>query len=181
MTAADPPDEAPLVRALLAMSRTMVALAARSLSAQDADVTLQQYRTLVMLAGSGPQRSAPLAKELDVAPSTLTRMCDRLVRKGLVHRFHRDNDRRSTWLGLTPAGRELVRVVMQARRREIEGVVRAAGLSASQPTLELLHRLVLACGELPDEVWWARWQVCADPVDEPLAHGFMASGRSAPR
>jgi DNA-binding MarR family transcriptional regulator len=165
MTTTDPAEEA-LVQALLAVSRAMVALAARNLAALDAEVTLHQYRTLVLLAGGGPQRSAVLAKELSVAPSTLTRMCDRLVRKELVHRFHRHSDRRSIWLGLTPAGRELVGVVMRARRRELEEVVRGAGLSVSAEGIELLHTFVRASGELPDDEWWQRWQTSADPVDD---------------
>jgi DNA-binding MarR family transcriptional regulator len=154
-----------LVKALVAVSRAMVALAVRNLAALDADVTLPQYRALVALANGGPQRSAVFAQELNVAPSTLTRMCDRLVGKSLVHRFHRGSDRRSIWLGLTPAGRELVGVVMQARRAEIEETVRSAGLEATAAVLDLLHAFVKAAGELPDEDWWQRWSVSADPVD----------------
>ncbi|WP_433044478.1 MarR family winged helix-turn-helix transcriptional regulator [Dactylosporangium sp. CS-033363] len=155
----------PIVEALLSVSRAMVALAARNLATLGADVTLPQYRTLVLLAGGGPQRSAVLARELGVAPSTLTRMCDRLVRKSLVHRFHRHNDRRSIWLGLTPAGRDLVGVVMEARRRELEAIVRAAGLSGDAHDLGVLHAFVRASGELPDREWWTNWEVSADPVE----------------
>jgi DNA-binding MarR family transcriptional regulator len=156
----------PVVEALLAVSRSMVALAARNLSALGAEITLPQYRTLVVLAGGGPQRSAVLAKELGVAPSTLTRMCDRLVRKSLVLRFHRYHDRRSIWLGLTPEGRDMVGLVMSARRRELEEIVRAGGLGAAAgPGLELLHAFVRATGELPDDEWWRNWRVSADPVE----------------
>ncbi|MET7418761.1 MarR family transcriptional regulator [Dactylosporangium sp. NPDC005555] len=154
-----------LVHALLAVSRSMVVLAARNLAALDADVTLAQYRTLVLLATSGPQRSAELARELDVAPSTLTRMCDRLERKHLVRRFHRDNDRRSTWLALTPAGRDLVGVVMRERLRELSAIVDEAQVDVSEESLDLLGRIVEASGELPDGLWWERWEISADPVD----------------
>ncbi|HEX5907869.1 MAG TPA: hypothetical protein VFY56_12690 [Propionibacteriaceae bacterium] len=41
----------------------------------------------------------------------MTRLCDRLVRRGLVQRFRRAADRRATWVALTPShvarGREL--------------------------------------------------------------------------
>lgn len=149
----------------MAVSRSMVALAARNLTALGTDVTLSQYRTLVVLAGTGPQRSAALAKELGVAPSTLTRMCDRLVRKSLVQRFHRDRDRRSIWLALTPTGRDLVGVVMRGRRRELEQIVRSAALTAPPEALELLHAFVHASGELPDDEWWTRWETSADPLE----------------
>ncbi|HTJ38571.1 MAG TPA: MarR family transcriptional regulator [Dactylosporangium sp.] len=175
----------PLVEALLAVSRSMVALAARNLATLGADVTLPQYRTLVLLAGGGPQRSAVLAKELGVAPSTLTRMCDRLVRKSLVQRFHRYNDRRSIWLGLTPEGRDLVGVVMGARRREIEAIVRTSTLHATDADLALLHAFVRAAGEVPDEEWWRNWRVSADPVDgaqpmHPSRNGGPFTGLRAP-
>ena len=73
-----------LIDALLSASRVMVALAARSLADLDADVTLPQYRALVVLASRGPQRVVDISTELGVNPSTGTRMCDRLVRKGLM-------------------------------------------------------------------------------------------------
>ncbi|WP_380027961.1 MarR family winged helix-turn-helix transcriptional regulator [Dactylosporangium vinaceum] len=166
----------PLVETLLAVSRSMVAIAARNLAMQGADVTLPQYRALVALAGHGPQRSAVLARELGVAPSTLTRMCDRLVRKSLIHRFHRNNDRRSIWLGLTPPGRDLVGVVMRARRAELDAIVRAAGLTASPRDLALLSAFVHASGELPDDEWWRRWSRSADPLADAQA---MREGRLA--
>ena len=46
------------------------------------EVTLTQYRTLVVLASRGPQGLAGLADAVGVTPATATRMCDRLVKKG---------------------------------------------------------------------------------------------------
>jgi DNA-binding MarR family transcriptional regulator len=73
-----------LVDTVLAASRALVAVAARSLAAAGDEVTLPQYRALVVLAARGPQGTAELAAALAVNPSTATRMCDRLVRKGLI-------------------------------------------------------------------------------------------------
>ncbi|WP_433616492.1 MarR family winged helix-turn-helix transcriptional regulator [Dactylosporangium sp. CA-139114] len=154
-------DDEALVSALLAVSRTMVALTARNLAELEVDVTLPQYRALVILAGE-PHRSTDLAAELGVAASTLTRMCDRLCQKGLVHRFQRDGNRRTIWLGLTPSGRDTVGAVMEARRAELHRIVQEAGLTASGRTLRLLHRFVLAGGELLDDDWWQCWQRSAD-------------------
>jgi DNA-binding MarR family transcriptional regulator len=60
-----------------------VAVAARSLSVGDAEITLQQHRALVVLASRGPQRITDLADLLAVNSSTATRHCDRLQRHGL--------------------------------------------------------------------------------------------------
>ena len=63
--------------ALLAASRALVAISARSIAGTD-DVTLPQFRMLVVLSQS-PTNLSGLARSLDVAPSTAMRMVDRLV------------------------------------------------------------------------------------------------------
>jgi DNA-binding MarR family transcriptional regulator len=163
-------DDEALVGVLLAVSRMMVALTTRTLAQLEVDVTVQQYRALVLLATEG-RRSSDLAEELGVAASTTTRMCDRLCQKGLVHRFHRDGNRRTIWLGLTEAGRETVGAVMRARQAELRRIVQGAGLVASKRTLELLHRFVRAGGELPDDEWWQRWQRSSDDATLPARRG----------
>jgi predicted ArsR family transcriptional regulator len=50
------------------------------------DTVLAASRPLVVLAARGPQGTAELAAALAVNPSTATRMCGRLVRKGLIRR-----------------------------------------------------------------------------------------------
>ena len=57
----------------LAATRAMVGPAARSLSDVSNDISLAQYRVLVLLEGRGPQTMGALAESLDVNPSTATR------------------------------------------------------------------------------------------------------------
>ena len=83
-----------IIDAVLSASRVLVAVAARSLGDVAEQVTLTQYRTLVVLASRGPQSLADLAEAADVTPPTATRMCDRLIKKGLVTRRHDRGDRR---------------------------------------------------------------------------------------
>jgi DNA-binding MarR family transcriptional regulator len=94
-------------------------MSAQSVAQLDPDVTLVQFRSLVVLASRGPQRTADLAATLGIAPSTVTRMCDRLVRRGLVQRFRRVADRRATWIALTEPRQDLVGEVMRYRREVI--------------------------------------------------------------
>ncbi|MEV4703139.1 MarR family transcriptional regulator [Actinoplanes sp. NPDC049316] len=159
VSAAGPRDEAEqqVTAALLALSRVFVGLAARSLSGLDEDVTLGQFRTLVVLVSRGPQRITDLAQELAVTSSTATRMCNRLVRKGLVARRNRDDDRRAAWVTLTPAGRDLIGEVMRRRSAEIGALV--AELSMTRPIAfaAVIDALVEASGELTDAQWWRRW------------------------
>jgi len=152
------PTQAEVVDALLSASRALVGLAARSLAELDADVTLPQYRTLVVLAARGPQRAAEVAVELGVNPSTGTRMCDRLVRKGLVRRTRTPSDRRAVKLTLTPAGRALVDTVTRRRREELSRVVAAIPVSGHAALVRALRAFTDATGEPRDDEWWLGWR-----------------------
>ena len=148
-----------MVDDLLALSRVLVGLTARTLGALDTDVTLPQHRMLVVLAGHGPQRAVDLAAELGVHPSTVTRTCDRLVRRGLVRR-HRDHaDRRTVRLGLTDAGKELIGAVMRRRADEIRRLV--APYAANADLAEAARGIVAAAREPSEAEWWRRWSQSA--------------------
>lgn len=140
----------------------MVALAARSLADLDAEVTLPQYRTLVVLASRGPQRVVDISVELGVTASTSTRMCDRLVRKGLARRYRIPSDRREVRLSLTQAGRELVQEVTGRRRDELVRIVDAMPAADHGPITRGLQALSEAVGELPEREWWLGWTTADD-------------------
>jgi DNA-binding MarR family transcriptional regulator len=146
-----------LTEAVLYASRALVAIAARSLSAAPSDVTLPQYRALVVLASRGPQRAADLAAELDVAPSSISRLCDRLVRKRLVSREASPEDRREVTIKITPRGRELVDAVTKVRRREINRVVKGIPIRRRAALVSSLNDLAEAAGEVPEQSWSLGW------------------------
>jgi DNA-binding MarR family transcriptional regulator len=152
------PAENEVVGALMALSRVFVAETARSLSRLDEDVTLPQFRTLVVLVSRGPQRVVDLAQELAVTSSTAVRRCNRLVRKGLVVREERPDDRRVAWITLTAAGRDLAGEATLRRRESIAELI--AGLSLTRPLVlaSVLNAIVEAAGEVPDSEWWQRWR-----------------------
>jgi len=138
-----------LVDTVLAASRALVAVAARSLAAAGDEVTLPQYRALVVLAARGPQGTAELAAALAVTPSTVTRLCDRLVRKGLVRRHRQAGDRRAVRIALTGAGRDLVAEVTRRRRAELARLLGALPPDQHEPVIAALRAFAAAAGELP--------------------------------
>ncbi|GGK99824.1 MarR family winged helix-turn-helix transcriptional regulator [Mangrovihabitans endophyticus] len=154
------------VSALMMASRAFVGITARSLAGIDADVTLPQFRALMVLAMRGPQRPADISAELKVAPSTGTRMCDRLVRKQLLRRTRTPSDRRVVRLRLTPAGRELVEQVVRARREELTAIVAATAEHWGPPVTAALQAFAEASGELPEQDWWLGW---ADGEESEIA------------
>lgn len=155
-----------VVGALLALSRAFVGMAARSLAGLDHDVTLPQFRTLVVLVSHGPQRIVDLALELEVTSSTATRMCNRLVRKGLVAREERPEDRRAAWVVLTARGRDLVGQAMEHRREAIAKLIADLSLTRPLAFASTLNALVEAAGEVPDTEWRRRWE--QPPADRRL-------------
>jgi DNA-binding MarR family transcriptional regulator len=165
--ATSPGHEAPshgeLVDALLSASRVMVGLAARSVADLDSEVTLPQYRALVVLASRGPQRVVDISAELGVNSSTGTRMCERLVRKGLVRRERSDTDRREVRLTLTSTGEYLVQGVTDRRRSELVRIVDAVPEVWQEPLTAALRSLADTAGEPPDSEWWLGWHNTGEP------------------
>lgn len=154
------PQQPAVVEAVLGASRVLVAVAARSLAAAaEEEVTVQQYRTLVVLASTGPQRVLSLADALNVTPSTATRMCDRLVRKGLVRRRTARSDRREVRITLTSAGQELVDKVTLLRRAEISQILAKIPSAEQAAIVDIFDKLTAAAGEKPTRDWVSEWDL----------------------
>lgn len=110
---------------LLEATRPMVAIATRSLAKLEEQVTIVQYRALVVLASNEPCNLSALSESLDVHASTATRMCDRLVSRGYIERVRSRDSRREVQLSLTETGRDLVEVATAKRKAEISKIVEA--------------------------------------------------------
>ncbi len=147
----------PLVESVLTASRVLVGIAARSLSATQDEVTLPQYRALVVLQARGPQSLLQLAEELQVVPSTATRMCDRLVGKGLIRRNAAPENRREVELAVTEKGAGLVNLVTRRRRAEISRIVGRMSDEGRADVVEALQEFARAANEPSDQAWFLGW------------------------
>ncbi|HUC36740.1 MAG TPA: MarR family transcriptional regulator [Acidimicrobiales bacterium] len=150
-------DDEELTDAIIRASRALVGIAVQSLSASDEEVTLPQYRTLVTLTYGGGRRLADLASSLGVSPSTATRMCDRLVRKGLITRTRDEIDRREVNLEVTPAGRQIVEGVIERRRSDVGKLLKLIPRSTRNQLVESLNILASATDETPEVHWSLGW------------------------
>jgi DNA-binding MarR family transcriptional regulator len=139
------------VDAVLIASRALLGVVAVSMAPMLEEVTLPQYRALVLLSVLGPTRIGALARRLGVHQSTFTRTTDRMVEAGIVRRLPNPENRREVLVEATDAGLAHVHQVTERRRREIERVV--AGLDAAQrEVLQVaLETFARAAGEPPDE------------------------------
>lgn len=141
------------VDAVLLASRTLIGVATRSLGAAAEETTIAQYRALVVLMSRGPQRLTDLAAALDVAPSTAGRMCDRLVRKGLIRRHRARADRRAVLVSVTGHGRAVVDEATARRRALIADILAGLPLADQQAMAAAMAEFAAAAGEVPDSEW----------------------------
>lgn len=149
------PDD--VVDAVVGASRALVSIAARSLGAAGEEVTLAQYRALVVLASRGPQRVIDLAGFLDVTASTATRMCDRLARKSLIRRQRLTSDRRTVRVTISAEGRRLVAAVTERRRHGVQAIVSRLSVAEQQQLITTLRMFADAAGEVPEQDWSLGW------------------------
>lgn len=77
------------------------------------DLSLPQYRVLVMVAEGG-ERASQLARRLALAKPTITAAVDFLVGRGFIERSEVEADRRASRLTVTAAGRRALRVAEES-------------------------------------------------------------------
>jgi DNA-binding MarR family transcriptional regulator len=144
---------------VLNATRAFVGLAARSLAEVSDDVSLTQYRVLVLLDAHGPQAMGRLAASLGVKPSTVTRMCDMLVHKRLIRRQPVPDNRRTVCAELTAGGRKLVDQVTDRRGRLIDAALTRMTPEAQDRFARSLAEFAEAAGDLPDLAWTLGWSI----------------------
>ncbi len=143
----DASDVDALTDAVLTASRLLVAVSARSLAAVEETITLPQFRLLVILDSRGTMRLTSLAELLDVNPSTVTRMVDRLVTTGMIARQANPATRREVVVDLTAEGRRVVRGVTRRRRSAISRIVAKMSEDERQGLVGALTAFTEAGGE----------------------------------
>jgi DNA-binding MarR family transcriptional regulator len=150
------------VDGVMAASKALVGIAARSLAALDDDeVTLPQFRALLLVVEGRAHAAGDLSALLDVHASNATRLVDRLVAKGLVARVADDTDRRVVTLVATSDGRAAVARVMRRRRRVVEEILDGLDGAEVAEVGAALARFAAAAGEVADlpaeEAWRLGW------------------------
>jgi DNA-binding MarR family transcriptional regulator len=145
------------VEALLELSRALVGVAARSLAVTEDEITLPQYRALVALHVEGEQNVASLAESLGLHPSTVTRLCDRLLAKEFIERTVSPTNRREVRLRLSKGGRALVRIETERRRRAIGNIVARLDGKEQRDVVAVLGAVADAAEDAHGHAWKLGW------------------------
>lgn len=110
------------------------------------DISLPEWRVLTALADQNDQTLSELAAHAGTELSYLSRVVIHAQERGLVLRFTAEEDKRSTRVSITAAGRALVRAVMpQARALEASWLhgISPQAVDNLRKTLQRLYRNVL--------------------------------------
>lgn len=143
-----------LVEEVLFVSRALFGVTIRSITSVSGEITLLQYRTLVVLASRGPQRMAELREELGTQAPAVTRLCNRLAERGLVER-QPIGGTRELEVCITAKGAQLIEDVFTERRRELVRIVDSIAPERRDEVKEALQLLGKATGEPRDLPWSA--------------------------
>ncbi|WP_296606631.1 MarR family transcriptional regulator [Nocardioides sp.] len=137
--------------AMLAVSGTMTAVVARTLTEMSEEISVRQLRTMVLLSSRGPLNVSTIAEHLGVNASNASRTCEELVRLGMVARTEHDEDRRHTLLVLTEEGTALVGRLLAARRDIIAGIAARMDPADAAGLADGLAAFSAAVGAAPPE------------------------------
>lgn len=109
------------LRAFETVTGDLVGVALRSV--ENLEVSLSQFRLLLVLDVLGESSSTECAEALGVVGSSITRLADRLHASGHLTRGSDPSNRSVVTLELAAPGRRLVREVTTRRRRELADVL----------------------------------------------------------
>jgi DNA-binding MarR family transcriptional regulator len=115
---------------------------------QEAQITLTQLSVLRVLRGA-PQTSGKLGFEAELSPTSVTRIVDRLERRGLVTRRREGEDRRYVEIHLEPAGERLLGQLKILRGSDLYRAVEAMTNDERRRLTASLRRLVELARSVP--------------------------------
>jgi DNA-binding MarR family transcriptional regulator len=135
------------VEAVMRASRALVGISAASVAEVDDLVTVPQLRVMTMIATRGGVNLTSVAAGLNVSPSNASRICDRLLKIGMVDRREDPADRRHITLTLTSDGQALLDRVNRHRRTAIRRILRKMTPRQRDRLTAALNDLADAAGE----------------------------------
>ena len=115
---------------------------------QEAQITLAQLAVLRVLR-EAPQTSGRLGIEAQLSPTSVTRIVDRLERRGLVTRRREGQDRRYVEIHLEPAGERLLGQLKILRGSDLHQAVEAMTSEERRRMTASLRRLVELARSVP--------------------------------
>lgn len=105
-------------------------------------VSSAQAAILIYIAHGRGNRAADIARDYSYDTGSMTRMVDRLVKKGLLRRVRDAEDRRAVRLALTAKGRKLTGRLPAVAARALNGLLRGFKRAELDQLKGLLGRML---------------------------------------
>nr|WP_254069636.1 MarR family transcriptional regulator [Herbiconiux sp. VKM Ac-2851] len=111
------------------------------------EVTITQFRILVVLTSTESLRIGALAERMSANVSTFSRTIDRMVTHGWVDRATSADSRREVLVSITATGRAIVDDVTARRRSELADILDRMPLAEQKALSAVLTSFAVAAGE----------------------------------
>jgi len=108
----------------------------------ESPITRPQLFMLYVINNNEKCKLAQLAEKMEVKPSAITVMIDRLEKAGYVKRSHDTVDRRSVLVEATPLGKEVLAKAIQERNEILKTYLTRLDREEVQLFTELLEKVV---------------------------------------
>jgi DNA-binding MarR family transcriptional regulator len=118
-------------------------LEAKILQKLDSTITGPQMYMLYYISQREKCRLTELADKLEVKPSAVTVMIDRLEKAGFVTRIHDTVDRRAIFVEVTASGKEVLNRVVAKRNEIISSYLSNLKPEEVELVTELLEKMIL--------------------------------------
>jgi DNA-binding MarR family transcriptional regulator len=141
-----PSDDVSAAAALLVDAAAQALVLVASAANDNSGVSAAQLRVLGVVRQSGTINLTQLAEALHTAPSSASRLCDRLEAADLLRRTIDGRDRREVWLVLTPTAGHLLDNLAEARQTMIAAVLRGMPVDQRAALVEGLQAFSRAAG-----------------------------------
>jgi len=106
------------------------------------DITAAQYVILMSIAHGEADSASGLCKGMSYDPGAMTRMLDRLERRGLVRRVAHPNDRRAFNLELTAEGEAVIPKLRESVMNVLNGFLRGFTPQEARQLENFLQRML---------------------------------------
>jgi DNA-binding MarR family transcriptional regulator len=128
-------------RLMSAWSKTVRKVQTEIMQHQDLGLTGPQFHMLALIARTNSCNVSYLADALDVKPSAITVMVDRLVQNGYVQRRHDEQDRRAVLLSVTNEGAKVFEEAGRKSRKVVKGYLEVLDTHELDVLLQVIEKL----------------------------------------
>jgi MarR family transcriptional regulator, organic hydroperoxide resistance regulator len=118
----------------------------------DSGLTLTQLRSLFLIVNKGSTNFRKLAEALEVTPSNVTGIIDRLAEQGLVSRTQNPEDRREMTLQATDKGKALVSNLKEVGIKRMTQVLSLLSLGELSALIQGLSAFIKAADSYKGQI-----------------------------